>query len=106
LLQTTIRDADQALISDVEYRRLFGLGGGEPVRAADVWNHLAQAVGPHARSQHPSVRPAVHALLEGGPLARRILSAVGPDPSRDQIAAVYRQLCDCLAAGRMFAGLE
>jgi glutamate---cysteine ligase / carboxylate-amine ligase len=106
LLHTTIRDADQALISDVEYRRLFGLGGREPVRAADVWNHLAQAVGPHARSQHPSVRPAVHALLEGGPLARRILSAVGPDPSRDQIAAVYRQLCDCLAAGRMFAGLE
>jgi glutamate---cysteine ligase / carboxylate-amine ligase len=106
LLHTTIRDADQALISDVEYRRLFGLGGREPVRAADVWNHLAQAVGPHARSQHPSVRPAVHALLEGGPLARRILSAVGSDPSRDQIAAVYRQLCDCLAAGRMFAGLE
>jgi glutamate---cysteine ligase / carboxylate-amine ligase len=106
LLQSTIRDADQALIGDAEYRRLFGLESRETVSAADLWRHLADAVGPNARSQHPSVCPAVQALLKGGPLARRILSAVGTNPSRDRIAAVYRQLCECLATGRMFAGLE
>jgi carboxylate-amine ligase len=106
LLQSTIRDADQALVSDAEYRRLFGLEGRETVSAADLWRHLADAVGPNARSKHPHVRPAVQALLKNGPLARRILSAVGPNPSRERIAAVYRQLCECLADGRMFAGLE
>ncbi len=106
LLQSTIRDADQALIGDAEYRRLFGVEGRESINASDLWRHLAETVGPNGRSHHPSVRPAVQALLNRGPLARRILSAVGPDPSRDRMAAVYRQLCDCLAGGRMFVGLE
>src|SRR5580704_1980257 len=106
LLQATIRDADRALIEDVEYRRLFGLESRESVKAGDLWRHLSEAMGPSARSQHSSVRPTVQALLAGGPLARRILSAVGPDSSRERIAAVYRQLCDCLAGGRMFVGLE
>ncbi|HET6323513.1 MAG TPA: glutamate-cysteine ligase family protein [Planctomycetaceae bacterium] len=106
LLQSAIRDADRALIGDAEYRRLFGLEVRETVSAADLWKHLAEAVGPNARSQQASVRPAVLALLKEGPLASRILSAVGTAPSRDRIAAVYRQLCDCLAGGRMFVGLE
>jgi hypothetical protein len=31
---------------------------------------------------------------------------VGPDPSRERLATVYRELCDCLAAGRMFLGKD
>src|SRR5262249_4489751 len=49
LLQSTIRDADRALIADAEYRRLFGLEGRETVSAADLWRHLAEAAGPNAR---------------------------------------------------------
>jgi gamma-glutamyl:cysteine ligase YbdK (ATP-grasp superfamily) len=106
LLQSTIREADRAVISDADYRRLFGMSGRESVTAGDVWKHLADAVGPSVRSRKPNVAPAVKALLERGPLARRILTAVGPEPSRARIAAVYRQLCDCLAGGRMFVGVE
>jgi len=106
LLQATIRDADRAVIGDTDYRRLFGMQGHEPVTAADVWKHLADAVGPDARSRHANLCPAVKVLLEKGPLARRILTAVGSEPSRERIAAVYRQLCDCLAGGRMFLGVE
>ncbi len=106
LLQSTIRDADRAVIGDADYRRLFGLEGPEPVTTGDLWKHLADAVGTNARSQQTSVRPALQTLLDRGPLARRILSSVGAEPSRAQIAAVYRELCDCLAGGRMFLGLE
>jgi hypothetical protein len=42
--------------------------------------------------------------LEHGPLARRILRALGPDFSRGQLRTVYRELCDCLEEGRMFQG--
>jgi glutamate---cysteine ligase / carboxylate-amine ligase len=106
LLQNTIRDADRAVIGDADYRRLFGLESPEPVTTADLWKHLAEAVGPNARSQQTSVRPALQTLLDRGPLARRILSSVGTEPSRTWIATVYRELCDCLAGGRMFLGVE
>ena len=41
-------------------------------------------------------------MLERGPLARRILRAVGPECSKARLQAVYRELCDCLDEGRMF----
>jgi carboxylate-amine ligase len=106
LLQATIRDADHAVIGGAEYPRLFGMHGRGNITAADVWKHLAEAVGPDARSRHANLRAAVKTLLERGPLARQILTAAGREPSRERIAAVYRQLCDCLVTGRMFLGVE
>ena len=47
-------------------------------------------------------RPIVSAILAHGPLARRILRAVGRDVSRERLAPVYEELCRCLAEGRMF----
>jgi glutamate---cysteine ligase / carboxylate-amine ligase len=101
-----VRDGEQMVIRDLDYLRVFGVAGSTPINAAALWRHIAQSVGPLSRSADPSVRPAVNTLLEQGPLARRILAALGPQPSRDKIAAVYRELADCLAAGRMFARLE
>ena len=106
ILLATLRDADQTVIRDIDYLRLFGIEGRTPITAGEVWRQLAQSVAPQGRSADPSVRSAVETILERGPLARRILSAVGPNPARDKIAAVYRNLADCLAAGRMFVGLE
>jgi hypothetical protein len=44
----------------------------------------------------------IDAILREGPLARRILRAIGSDTSRERIADVYRALCKCLEDGRMF----
>jgi len=41
-------------------------------------------------------------ILDEGPLARRIIQALGPEPGRDRLTAVYRELCDCLREGRMY----
>ena len=41
-------------------------------------------------------------ILDEGPLARRIIHALGPEPDRDRLAAVYRELCDCLQEGSMY----
>jgi hypothetical protein len=43
-------------------------------------------------------------ILDQGPLARRILRAVGTDYSRKHLEMVYRRLCGCLQQGRMFGG--
>jgi len=106
ILLATLRDADQTVIRDIDYLRLFGIEGRTPMTAGEMWRYLAQSVAPRGRSADPSVQSAIETILERGPLARRILSAVGPNPARDKIAAVYRDLADCLAAGRMFVGLE
>lgn len=105
LLSATVRDADQTTIRDAAYLRLFGVEDTERLTAAELWRHLARSVGPSGRSAHPTMRAPMEAILEHGPLARRIMTAVGPSPSRERLSAVYRELADCLAAGRMFAGL-
>ena len=114
LLLACIRDADQTVIRDPDYLRLFGAPSGGSMTANELWRHLANAVGTaggsrkgsSARCAHPALKSAVTTILERGPLARRILRAVGNAPSRERIATVYRELCECLAAGKMFVGVE
>jgi glutamate---cysteine ligase / carboxylate-amine ligase len=106
VLRATIRDADRAVIKDPEYLKSLGIADGGAVDAGAVWRHLAGCVGPSARSREPGLRPALRMILEQGPLARRILAGLGSDISRQRIEAVYRGLCESLAAGKMFVGLE
>jgi glutamate---cysteine ligase / carboxylate-amine ligase len=105
ILFATIRDADETMIRDVDYLQLFGIDGRTPLTAGELWRHLAGCLGANCRSADPGLSEAVKHLVKCGPLARRILTAVGPNLSRDRLIAVYRELADCLAAGRMFGGL-
>ena len=50
-------------------------------------------------------REPLSVILNQGNLSRRITEALGSDPSRQHIDAVYRRLCECRASGRMFSGL-
>jgi hypothetical protein len=44
----------------------------------------------------------VRTILEHGTLAQRIRIALGPAPTRARLGDVYRELCECLTAGRSF----
>jgi glutamate---cysteine ligase / carboxylate-amine ligase len=101
----TVRDADETIIRDIDYLQLFGVDGRTPLSAGELWRQLAGSLGPDSRSANPSLNEAVKHLVEQGPLSRRVLTAVGSNPSRDRLLAVYRELADCLAAGKMFGGL-
>jgi hypothetical protein len=50
----------------------------------------------------PESRDALVTILHRGPLARRILTALDNDFSPSRLSTIYRQLCDCLSAGRSF----
>lgn len=95
-LDDCIRDADRTLIADSEYLQLLGWQHG-PCPAGTLWRHLIEA----SSLAEPWETP-LQAMLNHGPLARRILSATSPEPGRAKVEAVYRTLCDCLAAGRVF----
>ena len=92
-----VRDAEEAVVDDRDL--LACLGFPAPRCAArELWRHLAAAV-LAADSPH---WPALGRILADGTLARRILRAVGGDFRRRHLQVVYAELCECLAAGRLF----
>jgi gamma-glutamyl:cysteine ligase YbdK (ATP-grasp superfamily) len=90
-------DADQALIEDAHYLALFGCANA--ARAASVWARAIRAAGDAIDAQ---ARAALAAIVDRGPLARRIVEAVGEPVTRERLRDVYAQLCDCLARDRLF----
>ncbi|HQS82051.1 MAG TPA: glutamate-cysteine ligase family protein [Thiobacillus sp.] len=100
ILLACIRDADQAVIDDAGYLRLLGLSDRQ-YRAGELWRHLINRT---ALNRSTFWVETLRVMLEHGPLARRILRAVGPACSKDRSHAVYVELCDCLEAGKLFVG--
>jgi len=50
----------------------------------------------------PELEPALEIVLGQGPLAARLLEALGPDFSRADLERVWRRLSDCLGQGQVF----
>lgn len=102
ILLACIRDADRAWIDDADYLALLGFPQGR-CQAHELWRHLLAACrGDPLLAQVD--RLPLDTILSHGPLARRILRALGADFDRPRLHAVYRELCDCLAEGRLFLG--
>lgn len=100
ILLMVIRDADRAVIKDRDYLRLLGWRGGS-CTAADLWRDLISSSargGPALESW----RPWIETLLAHGCLARRILTALDGDTSREAMTAVYARLQQCLETGAAF----
>jgi glutamate---cysteine ligase / carboxylate-amine ligase len=97
----TLRDADEAIIDNADYLRLLGWKGAASVRAIDLWKDLVSrsdvSVSPDSSGQDP-----LQTILDSGPLARRLTNAMSKVPSHEELFAVYQQLADCLATGRVF----
>jgi gamma-glutamyl:cysteine ligase YbdK (ATP-grasp superfamily) len=100
ILLACIRDADQAVIDDAGYLRLLGLSDRQ-YWAGELWRHLINRT---ALNRSTFWVETLRVMLDHGPLARRILRAVGPVCSKDRLHAVYLELCDCLEAGKLFVG--
>lgn len=96
---SALRDADRAAIADRRYLACFGMNF--ECSAGELWQHLIEAAG---MSQDPHLR----VILDEGPLARRIGQALGDieGAAPKQVAGVYRQLSDCLAAGQALAATQ
>lgn len=93
ILLATMRSGERARIDDQRYLACFGVD--QPVEAGELWRHLAGEV--DLPSEHAG---ALDVLLNKGPLARRILAALGRKGGN--LHEVYAQLCQCLDQGCMF----
>jgi gamma-glutamyl:cysteine ligase YbdK (ATP-grasp superfamily) len=91
VFRACVRDADQARIDSAVY------GAGT---ARDAWKMLSRRM---SKAPHRELWERHLALtLEEGPLARRMLQAVGRNPSRHELAGLYAKLCECLEQNRIF----
>jgi carboxylate-amine ligase len=52
----------------------------------------------------PLLVAPLRTILERGPLARRMLAAIGESPDAAALAALQRRLVECLRTGSMFLG--
>ena len=100
-LDRCIVQAERAPVEDADYLALLGLQRGART-AGQVWRHLADALLPAGSPGRAAYGDAIDTLLEEGPLARRILAALGNDPTRERLRAVYARLADCLLEDRLF----
>lgn len=101
ILQECIRDADEANIDNATYLRLLDFPGNRCTASA-LWRHLVERMLEDDPRHRQYWAEPLQAILEHGPLARRLLHAAGSQPSRPQLQSVYRALCDCLRAGQLF----
>lgn len=100
-----VRDADQALVKDPAYLRLWGMAGQGPATASSIWRHLYSELKDVDHYGLAGCAKELQVILERGPLARRILAAAGQDPKREMIERVYHRLAKTLARGEIFDGL-
>ena len=119
LLRAVVRDGERTLLGEHAYLEVFGVRGDRDRHAGEVWQHLAESLlfgtaqctpgaagasgaAAEAGALGSEWRRPLEIILERGPLARRILEAVGARPDRERLSSVYRRLCDCLDAGTLF----
>jgi carboxylate-amine ligase len=103
ILDRTIRTGEAAVIRNARYLKAFGYPGAAAT-AADLWRYLVdESIAARSLTDRDLLK-AIHFILDKGTLSRRILEALGKNPSRSRQQAVYGRLCDCLAGGRLFAG--
>jgi len=104
ILLAAIRDADEALIDDPAYLRLFGFPDSRG-SIGDLWRFLHETLRSEGRLG-PEWDPALDVLLSQGPLARRIQTALTPERTgtieRQKVHEVYIQLCQSLEDGILF----
>ncbi|MCP5277644.1 MAG: glutamate--cysteine ligase [Thiobacillus sp.] len=101
MLRAAARDADRMKITDPAYLALLDMPPAT-CTAGETWRHLMEAWWREEPTQRQAWGQPLDVILEHGPLARRILRAVGAECPRSLQETVYWSLCDCLDKGYSF----
>lgn len=100
ILLQVIENGQETIITDFSYIRCFGYDCTENCTVGELWNHLVQET--LELEEQPEIAFALNIILSRGNLSRRILEALGENPTLEQIKTVYRHLATCLHKGGIF----
>lgn len=103
LLGRTVGAADEAVVDQPQLLRALGFAGETKLPAREVWMRLLERPVPGAESA-AGLTPEIELIFNQGVLARRMTQRVSAEPTASELAQLGRDLCDCLAQGRMLHG--
>ncbi len=97
-----IKNAENSVIKNKEYLRLFGCNNKSEISAGDLWRHIVGDIKRQSHEQNHFWISRVDLILTEGTLATRILKAAKGNFSLENIIKIYNQLSECLATNEMF----
>jgi hypothetical protein len=101
ILLRCVHEADRARIDNLDYLEALGIARRD-YNAGALWEAIAERLDRENSTYAPLWRNSIEFVLTRGPLARRLLRAVGARPSRAVLHELYAAMCDALDAGRPF----
>ncbi len=90
------RDGERARVGDPALLACYGVS--RPLEAGELWRRIL-AERPRLNQEQSAI---LEVILEHGPLARRLLEALGHEPNRPRLREVWGELAGCLGQGRLF----
>ncbi len=99
ILEETVQRGQAVKITSSEYLDIFDIK--EFATAKEVWQNI-QARLVRSNPTLEKWNPELSVIFREGTLSDRILKALNGDHSHENIKAVYKKLCSCLAQNRMF----
>jgi carboxylate-amine ligase len=100
ILMATIKDGEQAMITDKDYLATFGANKSS-MTAGELCKHIYSELENEYIFSHQS-KENLSLIFDEGTLARRIVKSMGGSITPEKLSAVYEQLCDCLRDGNSF----
>jgi carboxylate-amine ligase len=100
LLDAAVLHGERAVADEPRLLATLGMEE-EPIELGRLWARLIDSDPPEDPAREWNA--ALEAILRDGPLARRLLSAAGGEPGRDDLRRVAAELGRCLEANETFA---
>lgn len=98
ILLATVKDAEDAVIDDADYLRLFGIDATS-IRASDVLKEIFAKVRGNVSKKSEEV---LGQILERGTLASALFKKLGATPSREDFVREYARLARSLAENTLY----
>ena len=105
LLLDHVKNAEQTIIKDRNYLRLFAFPDRR-CETRELWQYLLESIPGAGIKLPPDITGPMHHIVQQGPLARRICKAIGSKMRRPRLQETYRQLGACLAQGHLFNAID
>jgi carboxylate-amine ligase len=101
IFDQTITLGQDAILDNAEYLSLFDFTESK-ASAGALWEHILKNLLERGNPALEGYKKEIDVVIRKGTLAHRIVRAIGKDQSYENIATVYRKLCDCLDKNKMF----
>ncbi len=101
ILEAGVEKAEQAVINDKAYLKIFRLEAGTSTVGA-LWNHILTQL--LVTDDLKNRRHDLEIILNRGSLATRIVRSLNGDYSANSVVNIYRVLSNCLMRNRLFLG--